>query len=103
LDAIVELLTSGQPWLVASGLLLLFSLPAYLYVSEIMRQRDEWKDRWEKRTEQFKKFRNSRLEEMKSTKQALEKSVQVQDKLREELRKQRKQDQLLSDLKDEIS
>jgi type VI protein secretion system component VasK len=98
LEIVVELLSSGKPWLVALGVLALCSVPMYFYIREIRRQRDEWKDRWESEKAEKEKVRESRLEEMKSTKQALKESVAVNEKLLDEMKKQREKEELIDEI-----
>jgi type VI protein secretion system component VasK len=98
LEIVVELLSSGKPWLVALGVLALCSVPMYFYIREIQRQRDEWKDQWESEKAEKEKVRESRLEEMKSTKQALKESVAVNEKLLDEMKKQREKEELIDEI-----
>lgn len=107
MEAIVELLTSGNPWLVLLGIVLSLGAaagtPLYYYIKDLKKRIKFWKERYQKKDEKLEEVKKSRLEEMRDYKQTLKESVAVNEKLQEEIQKQRKEEEFIEELRDQNS
>lgn len=90
MDVVVELISSGNPLLAAIGVILSLAGPGYyLYIRQLKKQREFWKEKSQDRLEKIKTLKKDRLNEVEANRQGLKETKQMQKKFIEELKKQR--------------
>lgn len=92
MDLVLELLSSGDPLLVGLGITISIAGPGYyLYIRQLRRQKEFWKEKAEDRLEKIQSLKDDRQAEVQASKKTLEDAKRIQEKFIDELKKRRSQ------------